>query len=166
MVKSAPLVVKALPNVRLILAGYGPEKEKLVNLIKDMRLEEFFIIKEEVEFNRVPVYINVFDIAILFFKPIRRNRGNPIKLFEYLACGKPVIATDIENYGKLLERYSAGIAVDSENPRAVAEAIILLAGDGALRKQMGERARQTALSEFTWQKTAQTIERLLKEQLI
>ncbi|MFZ5799797.1 MAG: glycosyltransferase, partial [Candidatus Omnitrophota bacterium] len=131
-------------------------------LIEQWGLKPYFSVEGEIEFGKVPQFINGLDVAILFFKPVRKNPGNPLKLFEYLACGKPVIATDIENYGRLLEHHSAGLAVDSENPVSVAEAILRLARDQELYRRMSAQARQVAVGRFSWKNTALTIESPLK----
>lgn len=166
LIKSAPLILAKIPNARFILAGHGPERETLISLIREMKLEQYFILKGEIAFKEVVQVINSFDAGILFFKPVRKNPGCPIKLFEYLACGKPVIATDIDNYGRLLENYSAGIAVNSDDPATIAKAIIKLAQDEKLRQQMGEAARGIAVKQFSWRSTAQAIERSLQRYLL
>jgi len=166
LIESAPLVLKAMPEIKFVIAGHGPDKSKLNNLIKGMGIEKSFLVRDEVDFDKVPAYINAFDVCIVFFKPVRKNQGSPIKLFEYLACGKPVIATNIENYGLLLEKYGGGISVNSEDPARVAEAILKLAQDEKLRQRTGEDARKAAVVNFSWRKVAESVALQLKGCLV
>ena len=162
LVKSAPLILKEVRNLKFIIVGEG-RKESLIQLIEDLKLDNDFIFTGEVAFDLVPKYINLFDIGVVFFKPVRKNPGDPMKLYEYLACGKPVVASNVEGYGDFAEDIGAGISVDSSDPRALAEAIVKLIRDEELRNRMGERGRAAVVREHTWEMRAKQIESYMKE---
>jgi len=163
LVKSAPTVLEKYPQVKFIIAGHGPEEDKLITLVEELGLIESFIFYKEIPFDLVPKYLNIFDICILFFASIRKNMGNPIKLYEYLACGKPVIASNLPEYGLFLEKIEAGIAVDSNNPSSIAEALIKITEDRPLREKMSINAREVVVNNFTWHHTVLEIEKYMKE---
>ena len=68
---------------------------------------------------------------------MRKNPGSSVKLFEYLACAKPVIASRAGGYGRIVREAQAGLEVDAENPDSVAQAIGALIKDKGLREKMG-----------------------------
>jgi glycosyltransferase involved in cell wall biosynthesis len=163
LIRSASIVSEKHPEVKFIIAGHGPNRENLIRLTEELKIKEKFIFYNSIPFDSVPKYMNIFDIAVLFFVPVRRNMGNPIKLYEYLACGKPIIASNIAGYGKFVEKFRVGIAVDSNNPSSISEAIIRLLEDEELRDRYATNAREVVLNNFTWSHTAERIEEYINE---
>lgn len=162
LVKSANYVVKEYPNVKYIIAGHGPMREVLIDLTKQLDIYDYFLFPGEIPFESVPVWMNSFDIGVIFFKQVRKNQGNPIKLYEYLACGKPVIASKVQGYGDFVERTGAGISVNSESPENISSAIIRLLKNPDLINKMGTLAREIVTREYTWTKTAKNVEEVLR----
>lgn len=81
----------------------------------------------------------------------------PNKLFQYMAAGIPVVASDFPDVRRVLEGSGAGIVVDPENPRAVAAAIRRLIDDPALARGMGAAGRLAVRDRFNWQTSAQEL---------
>jgi glycosyltransferase involved in cell wall biosynthesis len=158
LIKSAPLVLDRYPEVNFIIAGHGPLRNELMHSADELGVAANFMFPGEVSFDLVPTYINAFDICVVFFKPIRKNPGSPIKLFEYLACAKPVIASDAGGYGALVERLEAGIGVDAQNPKALAGVIITLLENKDLREMMGRNGRDAVIREFSWSRVSEILE--------
>ncbi|MBN3038763.1 MAG: glycosyltransferase family 4 protein [Candidatus Omnitrophica bacterium] len=158
LVRSAPLVLSRYPKTKFIIAGHGPMKEKLISLAEESKVKESFIFTAQVPFDLVPFYINSFDICIVFFKPVRKNSGNPVKMFEYLACAKPIVASKQGGYGDFVEELQAGQGVDIFNQKEVAQAIISLKENEQLRADMAERARKAAVDKYSWDKVVQMLE--------
>jgi hypothetical protein len=76
--------------------------------------------------------------------------STPIKLFEYMAAGLPVIASDFPRWRELVGDSGAAIFVDPQDPQAIAEAIESLVNDPQKAQSMGEAGRQRVLSGFHW----------------
>ncbi|MFC1631626.1 glycosyltransferase family 4 protein [Candidatus Omnitrophota bacterium] len=158
LIKSMPLVLSRHPEVKFIIAGHGPMETGLRRQAEELNLTKSLIFTGAVPFDLAPQYMNIFDICLVFFNPIRKNPGNPIKLFEYLGCGKPVITSKQGGYGEIVERINAGLGVDFQNPQKLAEAIITLIENDQLRKKMGDNGRQAVVQEFNWGATARMLE--------
>lgn len=159
LLKSAPRVIKEFPEAKFIIAGDGPLRESLIELARGINISEYLIFPGKVPFELVPVWMNVFDVAVVFFKPVRKNQGNPIKLYEYLACQRPVITSKVKGYGDFVERLGAGLAVDSDNPREIAEGVIKLLGDDSLRKKISLAGRGVIAGEYSWISSAKAVEK-------
>jgi len=76
--------------------------------------------------------------------------AQPNKLFEYMAAGIAVIVSDFPLWRQIVERFDCGICVDPQDPRAIAEAIDLLASDPDRAIAMGANGRQAILSSLNW----------------
>jgi len=161
LIKSAPLVLNVLPNTKFLIVGDGAIKKELINLSERIGVSDEIIFTGRVSYEIVPLYINMADVCVAPFIRARNERIglSPLKIYEYLACGKPVVASDIKGVGDLLRHSNAGIAVTPEDPVELANAIIKLLKDEELRRQMGENGRKVVVNNYSWEHTAKkTIE--------
>lgn len=78
----------------------------------------------------------------------------PLKLFEAMACGVPVIVSDLPGQADIVSQYGCGLVVPSDDPSAIASAVATLAGDIEQARLMGERGRAAAVAEFSWDAAA------------
>lgn len=83
--------------------------------------------------------------------------GFPSKLPEYLASGRPVVATDVGDHGLLVKDGETGLLVPPDGP-AIARAILRLAGDRKLRERLGTAGRELAVGDYAWEVLAARIE--------
>ena len=81
----------------------------------------------------------------------------PIKLFEYMAAGMPVIASDFPLWREIVTDAGCGLLVNPEDAPAIAAAINRLLGDESMARQMGEAGRQAVLSRYSWSAEAQKL---------
>ena len=161
LIKSAPSILKIFPNTKFLIVGNGPIKEELISMVEKMGISANFIFTGTVPYEQIPLFINMADLCVAPFIRARNERMglSPIKIYEYLACGKPVVASDIKGIGDLLRNSNAGIAVTPEDPVELANAIIKLLKNEKLRKQMGKNGRKIVINNYNWYHTARrTIE--------
>ena len=87
--------------------------------------------------------------------------GSPTKLFEYMATGKGIVASDLEQIGEVIEHGRTGWLVEPGNADALASGLRRLLDDDSLRAALGAAARREAVARYTWRAhTRRTIERL------
>jgi glycosyltransferase involved in cell wall biosynthesis len=100
----------------------------------------------------VPLYLNAMDITVL---PRTLPYMSPMKIYEYMAMGKPVIAP---NKNLLVEEVvipnQYGLLFEAENTDSMKNAIMTLVVDPGLRQRMGEKARKRAQDSYTWNQQA------------
>jgi glycosyltransferase involved in cell wall biosynthesis len=89
----------------------------------------------------------------------------PVKLFEYLAAGLPVIATDVPRWRALLEAHDCGVCVPYGSPEILGAAITRMLDDDERARAMGERARRAAEECYSWETQAATLVALYDELL-
>ena len=158
LIKSVPEIVKNIPNVKFLLVGDGIEKKKLIKIIEELNLQKYFILTGRIPYEEVPNYINACDVCTIP-KLSLKSGYSPLKLYEYMACEKSVIASRIEGF-EILERNNAGILVDPENPEDLSKAIIKLLKNEELRKEMGKNGRKYVVENHSWKKIAEKIEEI------
>ncbi len=97
-------------------------------------------------------------IGIIVPHPIERYKTNyPVKLFEYMAAGLPVIAAKEGESANFVKEVSAGILVDPLDEKQIAEAIITLMQDPSQAKAMGLRGRQLIFDKYNWEKESEKL---------
>ena len=89
----------------------------------------------------------------------------PGKIFEYMAVGRPVVATDIEDVTTIISQGQIGLVAE-DNPQALVCKLQRLVDDPVLRQEMGKRARRLAETEYRWEKRGKQLEALYQEILL
>lgn len=104
-----------------------------------------------VEHTSIFDYISVAKIGLIPFLPVGQYpQVLPIKLFEYMACGVPVLAADLAAIRPYIEESAAGLLYDSESPAALAEAVLRMLASEEVLRQMGENGRKAVREKWNW----------------
>lgn len=167
LVECVPLVLDHYPEARFLLVGSGPLKPHIEKLIAQKNLNRAFILTGSVPHQMVPEHVNACDIMVAPFNSFRNEMlgVSPASVYEYMACGKPVVASDLPGLRECLGDTGAGTLVPPDDPVELAKAIIKLLGDKSLREEMGRRAREAAVEQYRWQQTAQRVAKVCESVL-
>jgi glycosyltransferase involved in cell wall biosynthesis len=170
LIDAAPQIIKEINNVRFLIIGHGRWGEHLLKLAEERGLAENFIFPGKVDWGKLYLYINAFDVATApYSKAINFQSGrSSLKILEYFACKKPVVASETKVIPEVVDltKKGLGIIVKPEDAGALARAIIRLLKNDVLREQMGKDGRSYVKQERSWkivaQKTQYIIHTLLK----
>jgi glycosyltransferase involved in cell wall biosynthesis len=103
----------------------------------------------------VPEVLAKVKVGVIPLQPIPNYReAYPVKLFEYMAAGLPVIATDVPRWRELLEAHDCGLCFPAGSPRGLGEAIAAVLADDERARGMSERARRAAEQHYSWESQA------------
>ncbi len=142
---------------RFLFIGDGSEKERIRQLAQQRHIDNVIFIDAQPQTELVE-YLNASNIGISTLKDAPFTKGvRPVKIFSYMACELPVIATDIGESGMLIKEAGCGIAVPPENPRSIADAIIQLHQNIALSAEFGKHGRQFVEEHYTREKSAHAL---------
>jgi glycosyltransferase involved in cell wall biosynthesis len=151
------LVTGRESKVVFLLVGDGPKKPDVMNFIKARGLSNV-VVTGYVTPERVPEYVSVMDIAIApytlqgdFFY------GCPMKVFEYMACGKAVVTSSFGAMKAVIKDGFDGFLIEPGNNEAFAERVVNLIEDRTLCSLIGERARRRVVDNFTWMHRARAM---------
>jgi glycosyltransferase involved in cell wall biosynthesis len=137
------------PPARLIVAGDGPARPALERQAEALGIGDCVQFAGLTEREAIPQLLRIFDIAV---QPQSVCYASPLKLFEYLACGRAIVAPDQPNIREILTDGETALLFDPDDPAAMWRAMRRLLADPALRERLG-RAARTALDtrDYTWQ---------------
>lgn len=164
LVKASPSILSRFPECRFLIVGDGIMKNELIKLSGELGVEDKFIFTGVVAYECVPLYINASDACVAPFILARNAKIglSPLKLYEYMACGKPVVASNISGVSDALETSEGGIPVLPENPEALAEAILKLLGNPDLRMKLGSKGLSYVTENYSWYSVAKQVDRVCK----
>jgi glycosyltransferase involved in cell wall biosynthesis len=140
---------------RLLLVGDGPLRKDLEKLVAREALQADVMFIGNVPHPDVPTYVAACDVLFGVVDP--GAPSNPIKCYEYLACGRPIITSESKAFQFVRER-DLGRTVRSLEPAEIALAMEELHGVGErTRRAMGARGREYILEHHTWDRFADRI---------
>jgi glycosyltransferase involved in cell wall biosynthesis len=165
LIHAIPMVAESYPGLQLFLVGEGRTKRALEDFVQRRGLGAHVRFVGRVEFDAVPTWVASFDICVVLHKQTRSYPGDSMKLWEYLACGRPVVTTAGPGYGDTVEAMGAGLSAKADDAEDLARQLCRLLADRALRAAMGERGRTAVLQSHTWAARAAQLESVCRRVL-
>lgn len=148
----------ALPaDVHLVVAGDGPVRLELEVRAGELGLGERVHWLGQVPHGRIPLVLAACDVALAPYPASPEFSFSPLKLYEYLAAGIPVVASSIGQIQQALNAGRWGSLVTSGDPGALATGIADVLRDPAAARARAELARTHALAEHGWSNRAQQV---------
>jgi glycosyltransferase involved in cell wall biosynthesis len=159
LVEAMVLVRREYPTAMLLLVGDGQTKPALEAMVRQRGLGDAVSFVGRVGFGEVSWWIGASDLCVVLHRPVRFYPGDSMKLWEYLACARPVVATAGEGYGDLVEALGAGVSVKGDDARALAQGLCRLIQNPSAASRMGQSGRAAVLDAHTWEARAVELER-------
>jgi glycosyltransferase involved in cell wall biosynthesis len=155
----------SVPSARILLVGDGPAIPQLKTLAERLGLDDIVVFAGSVPHDRVVEHLAAMDAVII---PRAVSYASPLKLFEYMGAGKPVIAPRQANLLEIITDAHDALCFAAEDDAQLKQAILRIVREPDLRARLGAAARHT-ISErrLTWSGNAErivsTFERLRAE---
>ncbi len=148
ILNSIPKIIQTIPNFKLLIVGGGIYLENLKNISKKLKIEDKVIFVGYVPYADIPRYCSLAELCINPFEITdMTNKLSPAKIFDLLACGKPVLATPLE--GMLYGFPKESNTVIYENLQFFPEKMIELLESNSL-DNIGKLGLKYVVKNFTW----------------
>jgi glycosyltransferase involved in cell wall biosynthesis len=167
LIQASVQILKQKSSIKFLMVG--PYFEYAQNITKKLGVETAFIFSGPIAYQDVPNYINAADIMVAPYNPNRdemRKRygiGSPIKIFEYMACGKPVVTTDLKLITDIVQKGKTGLIVPPGDVNKLAESLIKLIDNPKEAREMGQQARRTVEHQYSWSVLTEKIVDVLEQ---
>ncbi|WP_413284602.1 glycosyltransferase family 4 protein [Vibrio sp. MA40-2] len=149
------------PNLMFLIVGDGPVAEQLQQHAVNLGIEDNFHITGLVERTDMPHWLDQIDIAI---QSAVTPWCSPLKLIEYLAKGKAIVAPDTDNIKELLTHNHNALLFDNQNQSDMIDSIRTIVNDAQLRKNLQHNAHQTITDlQLTWLQNVEVITELMAD---
>lgn len=150
-------IVRQHPGSRLLLVGDGPERERIETRAQELGLADRAVLVGAVAPDAVPAWLASMDCAVAPYEDLPGFYFSPLKVYEYMAAGLPVVASAVGQLRELVRDDATGLLVRPGSAAALAAALGRLAHDTKLRHRLGRAARARVLSEHTWDAAARRV---------
>jgi glycosyltransferase involved in cell wall biosynthesis len=165
LLEAAALLRERAPEVLFLLVGEGAEKARIVSLAHSRGLTNVRFVGQQPR-EKIPAYITASDVCLVLLKKSELFKTVlPTKMLEFMSCARPVILGVDGHARNVMERANAGIFVPPEDSAELADTILRLAADPALRESLGRNGRQYVLQHFSRQQTAEVYLDVLQDLL-
>jgi len=137
-------------DLHVVFAGDGPLAEEVRSA--QQREPERIHYLGRLPYQSVPSLVSNAVVSLIGFntKPRTGGAGSPVKLYESMASGVPVVAGDLPGQSEVIRDARCGVLVDPITPHALASAVSSLVADPEALEQMGQRARAVAVAQHSW----------------
>jgi glycosyltransferase involved in cell wall biosynthesis len=156
-------------DVAFLIIGGGPAKEELEQHLSELGLKDYFLFCGQVPWNRVPGYMLNVDFCLSLYRRTPANLqyraktgAAQIKIFEYLALGKPILAYDHGDAREFFEARKIGWVCQMD-PENVADKVIEIIQDPNQINEYAQNALALSRQRYNWKVTAAKIVDFLKE---
>ena len=146
-IRCLPKVMEKYPNTKLVIVGYGEEKDNLIALTKSLSVESNVLFTGKVDHKDTFAYLKRADIFLSLYD--LSNVGNP--LLEAMRCSKPIITLDVGDTKSVIQNRQNGILLTLDRIDTLSEEIISLFDNAEYAKMLGRNAEKYAKEHFwTW----------------
>ncbi len=147
-------------QLKFLLVGDGPLAPQLRNALEPYARHGLVTFTGAIPHGSVRAHLDAADVLVSPHVPMPGGGpffGSPTKLFEYMAMGKAIAASALDQIADVLEDGRTALLVKPGDADELAEAIQRLAADAQLRLELGHNARETALARHTWRQNAKRV---------
>lgn len=145
------------PGARLLIVGDGPERERLIADLAAWDVVNAVFFAGAVTPQEVPAWLASMDVAVAPYPKLDNFYFSPLKVYEYMAAGVPVVVSQVGQLTDLIEDGVNGVHVPPGDAIALANTLAGLRNDSGLRARLGPAGRATVLRNHTWDAVAERI---------
>jgi glycosyltransferase involved in cell wall biosynthesis len=156
-------VIVKYPEARLILVGDGIHRQKMMKRAIELGVGDATKFTGMVHHSEIPRLLAAADIAIVPYPVMTTELWlSPLKLYEYMAAGKAIIASAIGQINNVIRDGQNGLLVPPEDVSAMATAMQRLINDPGVRTQLSQNAREDAVRKHSWEQYISRLERVFE----
>jgi len=145
-------------EIKMVVVGKEGGFNENVRLAKKCGVSDRVTFTGMVPYSQVPKYISAIDVCLIPFKKSQISESAlPLKLFEYMACGKPAISTELPG----IKNVAGEKVMYATNEKEYKERIAELYKNEELRHEMGKSGREFVAENYDWEKIGERMERTL-----
>lgn len=145
LIEASPKIVKRCPGVVIKVIGKGPLKKYFIKRLQKHQIECIQVI-EHLPHSEL---IQHYQKSLLYVLP-SYSEGLPTTILEAMACGLPVVATNVGGIPDLIENGINGFLFPPRSPNILADKVCVIMQNQSLREEMGRNGRQKVENQFTW----------------
>jgi len=144
-------------DLRLVCVGDGPQRESFEHQVQALGLDDRVHVTGLVPQEQVPAWLRDADVAVAPYPQLDDFYFSPLKIFEFLSLGLPVVSADVGQVPEILGHGRRGRLYRAGRPADLAQAIAALLEDRKEARRLGQAGRRWVLAQATWARRTRTI---------
>ena len=163
LLESFALILQRRPDARLVLVGDGQTRSSVEDMVKKNQMHHAVIMTGAIAHSQVPEMLSIADVAVVPSTPVTASfggTGTPLKLFEYMAAEKAIVATAHKEAAEVIQDGHNGLLVEAGDVNQFAEAALKLINDPEKRRRLGQNAREQAVKQYSWEHYTRRLEEI------
>jgi glycosyltransferase involved in cell wall biosynthesis len=167
LVRAAARVLQHSPHAFFLFLGSGPRLSRVRQHVQELGIASRVHFAGAVPYEQMPHYLARSHIGVAPYQPSLHGQlrlgfyWSPLKIFEYMASGLPVVTLDVEPLRDIVRSGREGLPFRENHTEGLAGAIAELVSSPQRAMAMGQSARQRIVSLYSWQVHCETLERVL-----
>lgn len=153
-IMALPKIIEVEPNARVLFVGTGPDEKKIKEIIDSLDLNDFVHFTGAIPNEQLAYYLNSADIYVSTSK----SDGSSLSLLEAMACGLPLIVSDVPAILEWVKDGENGYVVPRKKVKPISDKVLLLLKDQDSAKKMGELNLKIANEKADWDKNYLIVE--------
>jgi glycosyltransferase involved in cell wall biosynthesis len=161
LVESFAKVLHQIPNSKLLLVGDGPARTSIEEKVKNLGIASSVQITGLVPQKKIPEILSAVDVAVIPYPKLPNELWfSPLKLYEYMAAGKAIVASRSGQIADVIQDGENGRLVNPGDIDDLANVIIRLLNNPDEREWIGKNARQQAVEQHSWDRYIRRLEEI------
>jgi len=158
LLEAVPIILNHISNIKFYIVGDGPQRENIINYIKQLNIENWIIMTGYRE--DIPEILASLDVIV---HPSYANEGVPQAIIQAMAMKKCVIASNIIGIREVVIDGETGLLIEPKKPVEIADKIIKVYKDKNFRKILGEKAQEIVKYKYSSDKMFENIEKIYND---
>jgi len=158
LVKMTQNVLSQQEDIVFMYVGGAKNKQRFQDLIEETGFNDRVILPGLVPYIEIPRYLSVMDIVIAPYPKLDFWYPSSMKIFEYMGCGKAVVASGVGQINEVIEDGVNGSLFDPDIKDDLTKKVLSLARKPDLCRLLGANAHKTVLQKYTWKHHAKKME--------
>lgn len=165
VIESLPFLLRKHINIFCVIIGTGSAEHALQDKVKELGIEDNVAFEGWIDNRLIPEYVASSDICLVsHHKCSHWDNTIPNKLFDYMAAGKPVVASGVAPIERIVSKIKCGLIFKSGNAENLAEQLSMLT-DQNFRQEMGKNGMKAVEEEYNWNKDSTVMLRSMQKVL-
>lgn len=160
VINALPILIKEIGGIQLNIIGEGIDLSKLKHLAHERGVQEYVHFQGWIDFKYIPYIISRCDIGVIpHYSNDHTDTTIPNKIFDFMACGKPIIVSDAKPLKRVVEKTGCGVIFRAGSSEDFSDKLSKLIKDRG-RIQMGEKGKKAVEENYNWNKDSDKLNRI------
>lgn len=156
LLKSVSNIKSQRTNVKCLIIGQGELKQKYKRMVKELKINDKIIFADHVENKELPQYYNLADIFVL--PSISRSEAFGLVSLEAMACGKPIIVSNLPGPRTLVK--NNGLIVKVNDSQDLSKKLSLILNNPSMAQKFGEQGRKLVQEKYSWTRAGKRLNQI------